>query len=284
MTVEAEVKLSRVSIYYFGRIGGDWKLGFPIQGLLSDRETVVAREISSFAHRLGVNTVLAPNVSKASGKIARAEDLPIKVKGDDPPIIRRGLVEKNGGLHLEFHDGAILGANEAFYVATGDCPTVIVTSNDSKKVIATHGGRDCLIDQEMILSGKPSRKNFSVVDSIMESFEGKNPERISVFIALGIGAEHFHHKWSDPKWGEVNRTLTNYVIQNFGRRCIEGEREKGCINLPKIIFRQFEKYGVGELEWDGCDTYSDTENGEHLWHSHRRDKGPARNGILVVPT
>jgi copper oxidase (laccase) domain-containing protein len=193
---------------------------------------------------------------------------------------KRSLLESVSVWNSVHADGVQIRPQEAFFIASGDCPTIVAFDSGGDKLVATHAGRDCLFDRQFIETGKSSRGVPSVVDAIVGRLGASN---ISVAILCGIGADSFRHPWSHPKYGKFNRKMVEYLFSLYGSKCVSGSLEEGCLNLPEIIRAQFVSAGVSsrQIHCDEIDTYSDRESDEPLWWSSvRGDK--ERNGVFAI--
>lgn len=262
-------RCGKAGIYLFGT-----PYDFGPQG-----DAAIIKETLKFYISNGVKNVLAPSCKKFNAEIVCENDLRHKIR------LRGGLVIHQG----VFADGVILNKKkEAFFIPSADCSTIIVTGN--KLMIATHAGRDCLIDKGEIHTGKPSRKHRSVVDAMMEKLimAGENKKTLRVFITCGIKAENFPHPINHPQHGGKNKILIKHLLAKYGGDCLKGKPEEGFISLDNLIKIQFIRHGVPpeNIANDGIDTYGDNILGKYLWHSCARGKTERekkrRNGILVI--
>ena len=272
---KGDIPLFSVRVEVFGRKTGNWsirhvkeKRDMPNYPLARKR----VRTICTIAAIRGAKCVIAPIPSRLSGTVIAARNVPPEgVIRLTPPFLR--------GIYA---DGAFLGRNEAFFMASADCPIVVLVGTQSGIVAALHGGRDAIIDRSAAEKGIPSRRYESVVDAALARFPDE-PDAIFAFIGFGIGARHFRHPFGHPVHGKRNRALVSYLMHKYG--CVvRGAEEEGCIDLSEIIFRQIVRHKIPacNIKRDGADTFSDKDaSGEYRFWSHARgDDG--RNGILVT--
>lgn len=241
---------------------------------------IITETLKFYAGVNGVKNIFAPSCKKFNAEIICAENLRHKIR------LRGGLVFHRGC----FADGVILTAKgDSFFVSSADCPTIIAIGE--KIVIATHAGRNCLIDNGKIHTGKQSRKHRSVVDAMIENFlmTGEKISNIRVFITCGIKSENFPHSINHRQYGEKNKVFIEYLTANYGKCCFRGDIEDGMISLKDLIKIQFSMHGVpsDNLYSDNIDTHSDKNySGNHLWHSCARGKTSEekkrRNGVFVI--
>ena len=182
-------------------------------------------------------------------------------------------------------DGVELLPNDGFSISSGDCPTLVVVDKKSNRIIATHAGRDCLIDRGEILRSRPTRNHRSVVDVIWNRLEPEDPRAIQAWVYCGIGPEGFSHDVGHPEYGEDNQTLISWLIRHYGTGVFADPQSQGKLRLLHLIRKQFERYGVAprQVKTDHVDTGRDLNQltGKPAWWSRRRgDSG--RNGVLVT--
>lgn len=268
-----------VEILCFGRETGDWSLRDETELLPGYPRPEVVEAIGRLAVAYDCR-VYSPNTSAFNAQIVDANHL-----ADE-------LVE--GRLYRGIEaDGVVLREpGQAFAVSSADCPTFVLWDSITSTVIATHAGRDSLIDPfETVGKVKPwvpSRK--SVVEQAFATMpipglHGGNA-RHKAFVACGIGPLHFRHEMRAPVGSnEGNNALVKWVRLNYGDRCLSGDPTTGSINLNHIIRLQCIRSGMRpeDIGYDGVDTYRDRyPDGRHMWHSHRREGDGTRNLVLVI--
>ncbi len=185
-------------------------------------------------------------------------------------------------------DGCEIPMIGAFFLASADCLTIVALSPIGNLICAHAGGRS-LYDEQLVLTGKPSREHESVVDAIARKL-GKEMPHNEFFITGGICGHHFQHSWNDRQCGEKNKKITEYLIKRWGRQCVWERPESGFWSLKDIIATQLSKHHVGrsQIACDDICTYSDRDkSGDHMWWSNRRAMDEkdgtelCRNGVLV---
>jgi copper oxidase (laccase) domain-containing protein len=263
----------RISVYLFGR-----PLDWSINPKGKDYPHVLQR-IGQLAEELEIQQILAPRPALFNAEVCSTPDLSDFIRlgnGEQAPVLLRG---KNA-------DGAVIEAQQGFWVSSADCITIIVHDPKNGQTIAAHAGRDCLVDRAR-LNDEESREFESVVHAIAARYSKKALKRLRVFITCGIGPEQFIHNCSDPKWGPKNTRMILDIQEKWGQngRVLQGSYLMGKICLSEMLRSQLISIGVPahHIAFDGVDTYSDTDkNGEPKWWSHRRGDGMKRNGVLVV--
>jgi len=264
-----------VQIDLFGKATGDWS----IKGLIDPEQIYLAplqkklKKISRAAQARGALRVLSPRPHTFNARVCLPRNLRAEFKLNGSIPLYRGL-EADGVVLQRKHD--------SFFIGSADCPTLVLISKRRKRVVATHAGRDCLVDREW-LSGKKQRTHHSVVLPALAQFS-ELPEELSAIVVCGSGPENFRHPWNHPTHGERNRMLIEYIIREFGTDCILGDPEDGCIDVFKLIRSQLVVHGVSKerVLHDGIDTHSDHDGSDFLWHSHSREANGCRNGVLVT--
>lgn len=257
-----------VSIYLFGK-PNDWSLAEK-----NKRNALV--NLGWVTQGMNLQNIYAPSSSQFNAVICTHDDLQEHI----PLVINNVMVRRGCNA-----DGTTLEkAQDAFWVSSADCPTVITYDQKKGLVIAAHAGRDSLIDRGRI-AGKPPRTHETVVHTIVDYHGYDTMQRLQVFIACGIKSANFEHRWNDEKYGMTNEAMTKDVVERWGRVCVTGALSLGRLALSEIIRSQFLNFGVlsENIAYDGIDTSSDVnQKGEQCWWSNRRGDGAKRNGVLVV--
>lgn len=216
---------------------------------------------------MNVPRVFAPWPWRFNAKIAKPSDFPCS-RGRNGVTFFHGI----------FADGVVLSPQSAFFIASADCPTIVLYHPQSKTVVAAHGGRNSLLRGiSLTAKASPLLPHRGVADEMVRSLRrvaGK-PEESRVFSFCGVGPERFSHPFESP--GHDNRALIDAIVRQYGDECVVGPHERGCIDLHAVIKAQFVRQGVpsDSIESDGVDTASGDE-----WWSHRRGTRE-RNGIFV---
>jgi hypothetical protein len=270
---ESKEKANRTpSVYLFGR-PHDW----------SGEEKTLA--LAPFFKNKEITTLFAPIPSRSNAKIAEVSEFKESNKESKPSskksFVLRGGVEADGVVLTE--------KGQACIIKSADCPTIVAftLSSEGRKCVVAHASRDSLIDSHYIRGFGKSRKNRSVVDSVMDQFSPTEREELYVYVTVGIGARHFSHSINHSTCGTQNRELMEFIHEQFGSHCYHGPRSDGRISLGEIIRAQFEPYRDTScimILSDRGDTHEDSLAGQgtgYRWWSHRRgDK--ARNAVIVA--
>ena len=258
--------------------GHEWR-GFQTKVLLFGQpnnfmslhsNTNTLNTVTAHAQKHGILKIFAPKVTNANKVIAREHDF-------KKEIVCNGV----SVFHGIAADGVLIPSRSAFFIASADCPTLVL-QDSLGSIVATHAGRQCLFDPASFLGGR--RHGFeSVIDGALDLL-WDDPTHIHASVFCGIGEEHFTHPREHFAYGDVNEAMIKYVVKRWGRDCFGPDLTEGQLNLFELIKAQLKESGVPEKNiWhDGACTYSDrTSSGEYMWWSHRRgDRG--RNGILVM--
>ena len=180
---------------------------------------------------------------------------------------------------LEGSEGVTdLQCGEAVWLASADCPTVVLT--DGHQLAVVHAGRWSLIDPWWQNGNQPDERP-SVIENAVGFFPENNRELIKASIHCGIGPHSFNHPLDHPKFGTSNRRL----LLEVWRRWPGADKKIGQnfhLSLVEIIRRQFEDLDVRTVLWDEIDTFSerDPHSNELLWWSAARGDSN-RNGVIV---
>jgi len=235
-------------------------------------------KVEEIATVCGISNLLVPSVRNFNALVCSASDFVVSAKSPG------GTLTLHSG---RFVDGTIVPPGYASWQASADCWTILAR-NMHKKATA-HAGLKSLYDLSELKSGKKSRPNFSVVDGVTGKLGG-NAKDTHVFIACGIRKENYGHPIHHPQYGKDNQELFRYC-KWLSPACAYQKGDEYHFDIPGIIEAQFVRQGVppenirtsqnkyGYL----TDTYADMDNdGNFLWHSHRRDRTPKRNALLFV--
>lgn len=225
-------------------------------------------DVAHTAKKLSRESIAVPQVYTFNARVSTTLDFPVRYFLDGVEI-RTGLLA----------DAVVLRKGESAGIVTGDCPTLVIENIKTGDTVASHAGRDSNIDRQKIDTGIPSREHDGVVSSIL-SFTQWNPEDLRIFICAGIAPEHFDHPWAHPTYGESNKKMTEWISENYGRECVLGDVENGCIDMPALIRAQCIHSGISaeHIQHDGIDTYSD----ERFWSHRNKNKGGGRNIVIVT--
>lgn len=259
-----------VSIYLFGK-PNDWN----IWGENGNNALV---NIDFVTQGMNLQNIYAPSPSpsKFNAVICTHDDLQEQI-----PLVKSNAMMRRG---CDADGTTLEKAQDACWINTADCPTVITYDQQNGLIIAAHAGRDSLIDRGRI-AGKQPRTHETVVHTMVDRHGYEAMQRLQVFIACGIKSAHFEHRWDDKKYGMTNKAMTEDVIERWGRISVTGQWTLGRLALSEIIRSQFLNFGVPSenIAYDGIDTSSDVkEEGGYRWWSNRRGDGAKRNGVLVV--
>lgn len=243
------------------------------------------------AQEIGATRILAPIPSKFNARIWDGQTTSADAQWFSLP--HRAKIFRPG-----YFDGVVLKKkSDSFLLFAAGCAVLImrvtVTSDgmQKRKTFVAHAGRDSLGAFRDIQAGK-DRLEFRTPGSVVEAMvdqvrrEGGDLSRAEAYICCAIGPKHFNHPFSHPEFGKQNQLMIDYIIESWGRECIEGEREEGCISLKMLIRRQLIAAGVSEdlIDEDDVDTHGDLDQkGEPLYHSTRRagDDKTGRTSIFV---
>lgn len=265
---------TRVEMMILGRVYLMLR-GKPDNWALADADNERLKAIATTAQIMGIKTLYAPVPSEFNARIVTPEELTEKRYEYNGVSIMRGCNA----------DGVVIPPGDGFYLASADCPTIIAVDPKSGLTIAAHAGRDCLMDRGRIATGKRSRPHESVVDAMIDRFKasGSDLARLKVYVTCGVWPEWFGHDMLDPVHGPDNLAMCRDIVAKWGATCLHGDITAGKISLQAIIVSQFAAHGVRHVGADLADTYDDrNKEGDHMWWSHARGDGDARNGVFVM--
>lgn len=254
----------------------DWRLDISsVPGVIAGR-----------AYVRGVKTIRAPRPD-FSGRICELDELTewqtISIGGRKDSNIRilRGADA----------DGTEVLRDEAFFVSSGDCPTLIVYDPVDRRLFCAHCGRNTLWDWQQVLHHQPPRQYESVVQAILARIRPFSHRALRVYLTCGISERYFSH----PETGTdgMNCAQIRAMLKHFQERgwgcCITGSTSEARISLRRLVAKQFRMFAPQMdpdlIGWDSIDTYSDLDTkGEPVWWSYRgagRGGCSERNGIMV---
>ncbi len=254
-----------------------YAFGRPDNWSLADMAT--RNRIALFAHQRRVTKIFAPVPSQFNAKIcARGEfneEILIPLVNRDHVTIFRSPPA----------DGCEILAYEGFFIASGDCPTIVVHDPDSRRTFCAHAGRDCLFDRSNALGRGKSREHDSVVHALLAEFPKEVARNLKVFIACGISGRNFSHPLQGHDRSEECQKMLMYIEHHYGCGFARGDLSLGCISLKDLIRMQLVQRGVesDNIGCDNIDTFADTDRGgNHVWWSNRRGDKKERNGVLIL--
>jgi copper oxidase (laccase) domain-containing protein len=235
-------------------------------------EPQAPKRISSYCFDLGVKTIVAPIADFSAVVRSRSELSETNLLDAD--------FSKKVSILRNFGDGAEAYPGEAFYVRSGDCPTLVIYDPESGRLVCAHAGRDCLFDRGRFRNC-PAREHESVVGAVLNCFE--QTENLRAFITCGISGRNFKHEMILN--GELRSPETELMLEFFKK--IEPKSVDlmtGSISLKGIITAQLVFGGVNpqNIGYDLIDTFGDKSNDQYTWWSHRRGNKDERNGVLVL--
>jgi hypothetical protein len=265
-----------VGLLLFGRGRGetDWSLrDIRRQRDLTNERCDLARRIATIVHQhealRGVTTFYAPRLD-FSGRIAKLPEFTHRIELAMPPD-RITMLRDDGS------DGTEIPPGTAVLLNGADCPSVFFFLPQEERVarlLATHCARWSLLNQCRVLGKHPQRTYEGVVENAIETLGKENVREIQVHIACSISGKHFRHSVDDPRYGEQNKNLVQYVVQKWGAECFVGNLHDGRLHLPALVRAQCRELGILDehITRDDEDTFSATEpcSEEPKWWSYVR--------------
>ncbi len=237
--------------------------------------------IAGWAASYGVLEVFAPSARDFNARVVDPDLEHFTQKREMGSVVFRTGVSADGVLMHR--------PKSAFFIASADCPTLILRLPNGK-IVAAHAGRDCLIDRGRLSGGSPSRMHESVVFAATSHYHGEY-EKIQSVLICGIGPTNFFHFCGRHSGDKVaafkNRQMISDFQKRWGHKCVLLPIGDGRLNLYEAVKGQLDSVGVPtdrtSFFHDHSDTFRDRlADGSAKYHSHRRDKDGCRNGVLVV--
>ncbi len=198
-------------------------------------------------------------------------------------------------LYTAFAEGVVLDKpGDACLLKSADCPTIIMVHPLSGKTVVGHGALDALIDPKMVNldDAKNWRKPAGVIDSMIEQFPVSERNLLAVYVVLGISSQYFRNSctWNvggNNKYYTRNLRLRQHLRCKYPSALMEDmDSPEYGIDLFEIIRIMCTKAGVlpENIIASGYETYGQVDaEGQHLWHSNRRDGARSgRNAVVVI--
>lgn len=242
--------------------GKDWSLA-PLQKA-EDVAThqVLAHKVRSAMRHLGADRVFAPSPVTFNARIVLPEALTRVI-----PLGHKVFLFRNKEAPA---DGTFLrSSRDAGIFSAGGCGMIVAAYRDA--LIFAHAGRECVLDRVRVESHgvARSRDRESVVEYILDAFgvsSKKECAKVHAWPLYSIKPREFVHEYDHPVHGAYNRAAAEYIERRFGKDASESDARAVCIDLPRIIARQFVRCGVPEANL-------------HLEHAYLADELPhTRNG------
>jgi len=226
---------------------------------------LLAKGISKKLRELGVSDAFAPHVAAASGHVVNAMDMTNRIR------LNKNCLHRNPGLPA---DGVFLDTNNAFMMSSSGCPIIMASAGN--EFVAAHAGRDSLIDRGAVI-GTPIRKHVSVVDTIVEKFEGHGAQPCDIVMVMlfAIPAEAFAHPEDHPRYGQFNRALADFVGNRWPGGVFQKQKQI-FLDLEKVFVEQALQKGVRQV-WAAHSML------KYPSMSHTRDgKDIERRNLIIV--
>ena len=234
-----------------------------------------------------IRTIFSPRLDGMHANLVGPEDFKSGVTHTGHHLT---LFRKASGSGME------IPPDTAVFFPTGDCPTVIIRSPVTFRMFAAHAGLRELIDFSRLTTGTPSRRNHSIVETIIDQFPADEISQLQVTIVCGIGPTCYTHPVDHREYGELNRKIIAHIQSlRMGKHCVHNAESAGRINLAALIASQAVAKGIpaSTIFTDQSDTYTDMTGGggteTYKWWSYRRARDtentadmPKRNGVLVT--
>ena len=216
--------------------------------------------------RLGGNPIAALHAATELGANPHAICILHTASGSADPgfkLIKRpdykNPVEAEGVFLEERYSAAIM--------QTTDCPTIILTNNESGKMVVTHAGRPAL-------TPKGHCVNCTIVETALSHIGTRDFSKVSAYVVGDICGKCFKHDHASA------RPLVAPFLP-LGED-VFFELESGSLSLFAVIKHRLTHAGVPETQ---IGHYGDCTFEKSWYASHRRDNNRNdRNHIIVVKT
>jgi hypothetical protein len=238
----------------------------------NDENKLFANHIKWALQSVGALIGYAPNPTEFNGKVGRPGDLTDNISLYDGMYIRRNKKAPMDGTFLPHkRDAGIFSA--------GGCGVIVATYRH--RMVFAHAGRECLLDRLWVESDglEQSRKNISVVDSIIEAFGVPKScmHEVHFWMLYFIKPEHFVHRADDKKHGVYNRAAIRFLPTYFDNKCCKTVNGSVLLDLSGIARLQCLRHGVPSDNIHMEHRYLDDE----LPHT-RKDEGTTRYLVAIV--
>lgn len=229
-------------VLLFGKQTGDWNMSCFSPPGNYLHSPGLYSRINWIASKNYVSEICTPNPAGCNAILCSFRDHTFRVQREANSVILNRGIEA---------DGMVLHRGQSGALATADCPTIVAFLPASGIVIMAHAGMQSLMN--------------GVIDSVMKAvYKNSSAVGMRVFITCGIAGSNYERR---------------DMAQSLPKEClVDGTR----VDLRKLACTKFQAYGVKNITGDLVDTFGDRNNGNHLWHSYRRDRTPTRNLVLVV--
>jgi len=276
----------RVEIRMYGKQTGDWSLK-PLDYENAGKEKLLNR-IASITYP-DIERIWAPRPTMFNALIVEPTKMTL-----------RGIGHHRGA--EKTHTVCILCAgpaegveimspkNCAAFFFPADCAVIVLYDPESGKTVASHAGRDSLIDRQFLLTGNKSRKHISVVDAMIDAFsKDTDTSNLRAFICGGINA-HPYQFLPDSEHIIYNLVLLRFLGMTTPN-AVNVKQGIMYISITALIEEQLFGHGIRpeNIGMDCSDPVDDKDvSGKYTWWSHTRwlqegHKGPdGRNGILII--
>lgn len=171
-----------------------------------------------------------------------------------------------------------LKLGEAVWLASADCPTVVLT--DGEKLAVVHAGRWSLIPP-FWKDNTINRRRASVIDNAVRAFPQHRWPYITASIHCGIAGDSFAHPLDHWHYGESNQQLLSVIEKRWPSAATVVDSVL-YVSLPDVITKQLKFYGIRTPKWDGIDTSSEKFSGTDIFKWWSASRGDIfRNAVFV---
>lgn len=159
-------------------------------------------------------------------------------------------------------EGYELQPGEALISAAGGCMFIAAlgkTVRGTMRMIASHAGRDSLIDRGRI-EGKVARRYEGVVHAIVAAFGrwGIPPKQLELFGFYPLEAAVFTHRLDHPEYGSFNAAMLEDLQTRWGPRTAylvadeDGVERSVALSLRQLFLAQARTLGILHASCEGA--------------------------------
>lgn len=202
-----------------------------------------AAQLGSALSGLSAKRAFAPNPTEFNAAYIAPEHLQYEIILPGPVRLYRNKERPADATLLE-------RPGDAGIFSAGGCGVIVVTLGN--KMIFAHSGRESLIDRTWVKTkgATSGRARPSVVDNIMHTLGAWDntalAKRVHVWPLFFIKRDNFYHPFNaeSKEHADYNKAAAEMLTKEYGRVCVQEDKEGVAIDLALIAHAQFMRYGV----------------------------------------